>query len=414
MKPPESLGRRIVVAYLLYAVGFVVLFGVIAVFAVEGIETHLVDDRLAEIAAWAAPRHAGKLPVEMPAGVSFHHGAAIPLSLRGMPPGVHDKQVDGVGLRVLSGRDALGDFVVVDHASDFEKVELVVYSLFGLGFAGFLVFSLFVGVFVARRFVTPITALAAAVRERRPELPLMDDKDELGVLARAFADRTNELKLALERERFFTGDMSHELRSPLTVIMGAAEVLMAQAGEESAAYAPAERIYRAAREAAECVTVLLMLARSSEPRAAAPVSLGAIAAGETQRHQHLIGAKPVRLEYQNGTDFAVRAPRELCAAAIGNLVRNACRYTEHGAVTVRLEGRSVIVEDTGPGLPEAVRVALSGDAARAPSAGSDGTGLGLALAKRICAYLGATLALRDRPGGGSTFEIHFPPDLTKS
>jgi signal transduction histidine kinase len=67
------------------------------------------------------------------------------------------------------------------------------------------------------------------------------------------------------------------------------------------------------------------------------------------------------------------------------------------------------VEDTGPGLPAAVRAALQGQGGipAGGGSGSAGTGLGLALVRRICGYLGASLALEDRSGGGSIFMIRF-------
>ena len=101
-------------------------------------------------------------------------------------------------------------------------------------------------------------------------------------------------------------------------------------------------------------------------------------------------------------------------AAIGNLIRNACQYTAEGEVTVRLGPHAVLVEDTGPGLPHAVRATFQPDQAGAVPTGSAGSGLGLALVRRICEYLGATLAFSEREGGGSTFEIRFNPALTKS
>lgn len=407
MRRSDSLRRRIRVAYLLFAFGASLLFALIAAVAVEGIETHLVDNRLQEIATWASPRHAAKLPVDMPAGLSFHHGDEIPLSLRGLRYGAREIHVDGIGLHVLAGRDARGEFVVVDHESDYEKVELVVYSLFLAGFLGFLLLSLILGGFVARRFVTPITLLADAVGAGGRELPLLDSKDELGVLARAFAAHSLELRQFLDRERYFTGDVSHELRSPLTVIMGAAEILMAQGAADAATRAPAERIYRAAREASECVNVLLLLARAPDLAEQPLVNAGDITRDETLRHRALVEGKPVRLHFGGGEDFELRAPRDLLAAAVGNLIRNACQYTESGEVRAHLGPRCIIVEDSGTGLPLAVRATIDDRLAPAPSTGSAGTGLGLALVKRICGYLGATLEYADRPGGGSVFKIVF-------
>src|SRR4051794_24196899 len=77
MPPFRSLSRRIVLAYLLFAAIASAAFAVIAVQAVESVEGRLVNQRLAEVASWASPRYAGHLPVELPAGLSFHHDAGI-------------------------------------------------------------------------------------------------------------------------------------------------------------------------------------------------------------------------------------------------------------------------------------------------------------------------------------------------
>jgi signal transduction histidine kinase len=186
--------------------------------------------------------------------------------------------------------------------------------------------------------------------------------------------------------------------------MGAAEILMQEAAP--AVRAPAERIYRAAREAAESVTVLLLLARASELGTLPPVDVHAVAEDEVEKYRVLVAGKPVALRFLDGPLLAVRAPRELVAAAIGNLVRNACQYTDRGEVLVRLLPGRVVVEDTGPGLPPAVVATLGSGGA--PSSGSGGTGLGLALARRICDFLGAGFAYEARQEGGSRFTISFP------
>lgn len=412
MKARDSLRRRISVAYLIFTLGSTAFFATICAIAVEGIEVRLVDARLKEVAIWASPRQASGLPVAMPAGVTFYHDVDIPASLRNLPAGVNDVDVDGVGLHVLSGRDETGPFVVVDHESDYEKVELVVYSLFALAFAGSLLFSLFVGGYIGRRFVNPILALAEALPHTERELPLQDREDELGVLARAFAAHTSELRRFLDRERFITGDVSHELRTPLTIISGAAEILMQQHAGDPAVARPAERISRAANEAAQCVSVLLMLARAPDRLPRPATDMAAIAQGEVARYQSLTGTRPVELRYGGGDPFTVNAPPELCAAAIGNLVRNACQYTERGAVVVSLGARVVLVEDTGPGLPASVLAVLNGASAAPQEGPSSGSGLGLGLVRRVCEYLGATLSVRPREGGGTVFEIAFAPDLT--
>ena len=412
--PPRegtSLRRRITVAYLTFATVSSVFFAVIAALAVEGIEVRLVDERLEEVAAWAGPRHAGGLPVEMPAGLSFHLDEDIPRSLRALPDGVHEVTVDGIDLHVLKGRNAEGRYAVVDHASAYEQIELVVYSMFAVAFLGFMGFAVVLGRFLGNRIVDPIVELADAVDARAASLPLRERNDELGVLSRMIAGHTAELQQFLDRERFFTGDVSHELRTPLTVIAGAAEVLLARTEHDPVLHAPAERIYRAARDASDVTSMLLRLARSPERLEWTLMPAQALALEEVARCQALVAGRPVQLRYGGGDDFLVHGVRELLLAAIGNLVRNACQYTQQGYVEVRLEGRAVIVEDTGPGLPPAARARLRNEAIPADARGSSGTGLGLGIVQRISAHLGATLVLGERAPGlpsGSTIELRFP------
>lgn len=412
MRAVDSLKRRIVVAFLLFGLVSSVFFGVITAVAVEGIEVHLVDNRLAGAAAWALPREAAGFSVDMPAGLRFHRDANIPAPLQHLNDGVHILNVDGARLHVLAGRDGAGRYVVVDHESDYDEIELVVYSMFALCVCGFLLFASILGRFLGTRVVTPIQQLAESIGAQRQPRALTERQDELGLLARALESHTAELRTFLDRERFFTGDVSHELRSPLTVIMGAAEILMDEANTP-AVRAPAERIYRAAREAAECVTVLLLLARAPELKALEPVAVDDIALAEVERYRALVAEKPVALSFIASAGFSVCAPRELVAAAIGNLVRNAFQYTEQGEVRVSVTPGQVVVEDTGPGLPPAVRETL-GKGVPVPSSGSSGTGLGLALARRICDYLHASFTFEERAHGGTRFTITFDGGLTRS
>ncbi|MGF6274993.1 signal transduction histidine kinase [Massilia sp. UYP11] len=413
MRAASSLSRPITRAFILFGVVLSLFFAVLAALAVEGIEVHLVDERLAEVEKWARPRAAAGMTADLPAGLRFHRGDDIPLSLRGLPAGVSEAEIDGIGLHVLAGSDEAGPYVVVDHESDYEDIEMLVYSMFAAFFAGFVILALFLGRFVGRRIVTPIRELADAVGQGALALPHTTREDELGILARALDAHTSELRAFLDRERFFTGDVSHELRTPLTVIMGAAEILVENT-DDPAVRSPARRIYRAAQEATECVTVLLLLARAPELGLFAPVPVSDIARRETERYQHMVADKPVTLRCIGSAAIDVRAPSELCASAVANLIRNACQYTEQGQVTVVLEPGRISVEDTGPGLPDAVRQTLDRDAAAIPSTGSAGTGLGLSLVKRICEYLGARLVYQQREGGGSRFTIVFPGDFTQS
>ena len=404
-----SLQRSIVAAYLLMALGGCLFFFLLAVAAVEGIEEYLVDERLENVALWALPRHAAGLPVDMPAGLAFYRGEEIPHLLKNLPQGVHEVFVNGNELHVLTGRDARGTYVVVDHDSEYDKIEWVVYTVVGVGLFGFLILSLLIGRYVARRVVTPVTRLAAAVRQgdALAELPVLDGADEIGDLARAFSERTSALQWFLDRERFFTGDVSHELRTPLTVIIGAAEIIRESVPEQPVPRAAAERILRTAAAAAESVTVLLLLARAPEQIDAPATAIGKVAQEAATHCQHLIAGKPVALLCQVEKDFVVHARSELLAAVIGNLLRNACQYTASGSVRVCVHSPTVVIEDTGPGISPSTRARLLNMTPAAEMKGSAGTGIGLALVVRICEYLGVHLDVETHAKGGSKFTLRF-------
>ncbi len=403
MKPFKSIGRQIINAYLIFTVACCLLFVIIGTIVIEGIEVRLVDDRLKEVAAWAAPRHAGGLPVEMPSGLSFHHGEGIPTSLRSLPEGVQEATVDGVGLHVFGGHTPAGPFVVIDHESDYDNVEAAVYSLILASFVGFLGLSLLLGRYMARRFVSPLTALSESVAVGRPELPFLQVNNEFGALARAFDTYARDMQHYLDRERFFTGDVSHELRTPLTIIRGAVEILSVELGQRSSMRAPIDRINRALQDATDSVNVLLMLARAPNLIESSEISVSALAQAQVEQYQFMVENKPVELRFEGG-DFQLRVPSKLLEAALGNLIRNACIYIERGTVTVTITGHTIQVADTGAGLPEAVLAMLLDEHTRT-YAGSEGTGLGLALVKRICEYIGATLRFVSTPGQGTIIEI---------
>ncbi|MNJ98626.1 Sensor protein QseC [compost metagenome] len=416
MKRPSTLRRRIVVAYLFFALAVCTFVGVVASVAIVGIEDLLVDEHLRSIAAWASPRHAAGMPVEMPSDVSFYHGTAIPPELRDLPYGVAKRVFEDQYVHLLVGQDAAGPYVVIDRASEYKNIEHVIFAMLAAGFLGFVALSLFLGSFIARGFVDPIITLANAVLDKKTnaQLPLLTHQDEMGVLARAFAEHTAELKQFLARERFFTGDVSHELRTPLTIIIGAAELLVEQTADQPALQAPARRIMRAAKEATDCVSVLLLLARRPDTIDRPLTSISEVIRAEIERGQPLVRDRPISLHFQEGKDFSVFGRKELLSSAIGNLIRNACEYTDEGSVVVSIQDHSVLVEDTGPGVPDIIRARLKNDPSQPQLIGSAGSGLGLALAIRICEYLGAKLEHDDRPQGGSIFRIHFQSDLTKN
>lgn len=405
-----SLRTRIVAAYVFLACAVCGAFGVAALHVVGSVEDRLIDSRLARTAERLVERRQQGLAMDLPPSVALYKSDSMPPALRGLAPGKYELPSDGVSVNVLIRKDASGElFALTDNDADFESIKGDIYVALGLAFGACLALAVVLGRMTASRVIAPVTALAQAVEndERGPQdFPLLQSTDEMGVLARAFAARTQALQKFLDRERWFVGDVSHELRTPLTVMLGAAEVLQAQAADRPDLAEAAERIRRTAADTAERVSAMLLLSRAPEAVGAPRTALAPLVRQEMERHRPLLAGKDVVLSFESTCEVHVFGRPELAGIAIGNLIRNACQFTERGRVTVRLEPERIIVEDTGVGIPQALRERVFERFVRAhQDVPTGGSGLGLAIVRRVAEYLGWTVSLEDPPGGGSRFVL---------
>jgi signal transduction histidine kinase len=135
-------------------------------------------------------------------------------------------------------------------------------------------------------------------------------------------------------------------------------------------------------------------------------------AQEIERCRPLVEGKPVEITFELQHDVCVRAHHDLVAIAIGNLLRNACYFTQRGCVCVMLESNGLVVADTGPGVPEPVRSRLFEPFVQGHDALSIGSGLGLSIVKRVAEHLGWSIRLDDVAPMGSRFTLMFGPGVT--
>jgi signal transduction histidine kinase len=234
----------------------------------------------------------------------------------------------------------------------------------------------------------------------------LSSSDEVGELARAFDRYLRRLRDFIERENYFTADVSHELRTPLAIMLGTVEVL-----ESDSALTPKQkeriaRIKRAAQDMTDLTSALLLMARERlyNPDEL-PCEVAELAKACAEKHRHLIGDRPIRLQLELVANPSLIVERPLLEIVIGNLVRNALFHTQSGVVVLRLEADRLIVSDTGIGMgPEELSRAMERHFKGPTSAGS---GVGLSLVKRICDRYGWQILLQSERGQGTTAEIRF-------
>ena len=239
----------------------------------------------------------------------------------------------------------------------------------------------------------------------------------------AFVKATAETAMLRQADHIkseFLAAMSHDFRSPITVVRGAVELLL---GERPGSLTPqqrdlAESAERNVRRLEEFTEQLLEMARLEEGQITLekeqldPVELlrDVVAA-----HSPLAKAKRqwIRLDLDGGPP-AVVADRSRIAQALANLVVNAIRYSPTGTpiqISARRTDAAVRIEvrDHGPGIPPEDRQRIFDKFFRGRTAdGTAGSGLGLAIARSLLTLHGGTLEYEETPGGGSTFVARLP------
>ena len=411
MPARRTLKRRIARSFVLLAFILSTFFTLVSYLSVKVIENQLINERLDKLADKLIAQYRKNQIVDAPPDVEFFAGDTIPEALRDLPQGIYERWLDERIVVALTRAEGGSHFVIALEATRFEHMEVIIFTGLGAGFVSSLALAVLLGLATARHVIAPVSALAEAVaRNASPaSLPSIAADDEVGVLARAFARRTDELQQFLTRERLFTGDVSHELRTPLTIMLGAAELLQAQLADRPAQLAVTERIRRVAAETSERVAAMLLLSRAPDAVDAPRIELNPLIRSEIERCQHILTGKPVQCRLECTERVWLDVHPELAAIAIGNLLRNACQHTDAGTIVVRLTKDQLVIEDSGSGLPPHVRERLFERFVHGGKHASEGAGLGLSIVKRVIEYVGWDIRLEIPADGGSRFIISFPP-----
>jgi two-component system, OmpR family, sensor histidine kinase QseC len=256
----------------------------------------------------------------------------------------------------------------------------------------------------ARRQWRAVRALARVVRDwdkqrpdlaslHPPQLPARPDPD-VAVLARGLHDLASRIAGYNQRERNFTRDASHELRSPLTVIKMSTDMLADEAGLSEFGQRSLRRIKRATRELEAVVEALLILARESDNGP----GVHDFVVNEVLRHEledarEVLHGRLTTLRLEEQACFSLHGSPRVFAVLCGQLIRHASQYAGQGTVVVTV-------------LPGAVTVSARADAAGAHEAPPQG--FELAIAQRISERFAWPLDLRTDNDGRQTARIRFP------
>lgn len=351
-------------------------------------------------------------PAVLPESLLDQAAGGVPASQRLV---VERIPVMAVAVETGTGSDIfveLFPLLELDRTLRFLGIVLVA----GAASSGLLGFAL--GAWASQRALRPLTELTAAASrvasgELQTRLPQYGDRD-LAALASAFNDTTEALEARVRRDARFAGNVSHELRSPLTTMANAAAVLRRRRGELTGTAGQALDLLLSEVVRFERMVVdLLEISRDDQQVNGAGsevVDLGELVRNVLAARSR--GSASVEVEEPPPL---VQGDRRRLDRVVANLLDNADRYAG-GVVRVavlRARGCARLeVDDAGPGVPDELRGRVFERFARGVQAGQrgqgGGSGLGLALVAQHVRHLRGRVWIEDRPGGGARFVVELP------
>jgi signal transduction histidine kinase len=285
------------------------------------------------------------------------------------------------------------------------------WTLVGLSLLAAL-FGAIIGATAVGRILRPVRRLGAGARriaggELTTRIDLAGDPD-LDPIASSFNEMAEAVQARIARERRFSANVSHELRSPLTSVLGTAELL--EGGRERLPEREAGLVtvlVHQVRRMSHMLLDLLEISRISpdDPPQWESADLAALC-------RDVAAQRGVDPSVVGGDEPIVRTDARRLERIIGNLIDNAQQHGG-GVVQVLLQRDSgsvrILVDDAGPGIDEGIRERLFEPFTRGESHGhTDGAGLGLAIVREQAVILGGDVTVETSPAGGARFVATLP------
>ncbi len=426
MTERSGLRRKIWVAFIMQAAA-ISFAAVLGVYGASAVLKHVLIQRALQEEAvhfWQRRTHDADAPVPdtynmngylVPAGAT----ASLPAPLRTLEPGFHSLPRSQGGSLVLV-QDGAGQRLFLLFKQ--EQVDTLAFW-FGMVPLALVLSLVYITAWTtyrtSKRVVSPVIWLANLVQQwdpkhpdastLRPENLPVDVEGETLTLASSLHDFASRIGSFVEREHNFTRDASHELRTPLTVIRVAGDMMDADETLSPTARRSLRRMQAAGRDMEALIESFLILAREGDTGLPdEDFSVAAVAREEMEKAQPLLAGKPVELVLAQQSDISLHAPARVFAVMLGNLLRNACNYTETGSITVTVHDTGVSVRDTGVGMSSDELQQVFEPFFRGGDRRADGQGIGLSIVRRLSERYGWPVTLSSEPGHGTLANISFP------
>jgi signal transduction histidine kinase len=419
VRSPFSLRQRVTVAVLGYAILLSIGIGIHGYVVNERAEAVVWESMLRSELAHYETRRASdpnyrwtNTDALMLMGQS---AAEVPPELHLLPAGVHDELQIGNReyVALVSGTGAERMVLALD-ISQMERDEHRLLLSLVISSAIVVAILVLVTHFGAGVLLKPLTSIARSISTLRPnhggqrvELEA-NAPEEAVVIANALNDYLVRIDQFVERERAFLNMASHELRTPIAVIAGAAEVALDRNSLSEPGQRQLQHILRTARDMEELVAMLLALAKDPSRLHASntTLDLAQVVRSVVDDHRFLAKDKELTFSLQEMDPQPISAPPQILRATLGNLVRNAIENSNRGDIRISISTPlQVVIEDPGHGMSAEELSRIYSRMARTGE--GTGSGIGIDLIARVCEQLGWKLQFESQPGKGTVVRLAF-------
>lgn len=327
--------------------------------------------------------------------------------------------------------DNEGDFIVVLSARDlYGKGKLKnLRKILIIGFLVSLIITWLLGRYLAMQALSPISRIVHKVKtisatNLHLRLDESNNKDELAELTATFNSMLDRLETSFELQSNFVNNASHELRNPLTAILGQIEVALHKQRPTSTYIELLKGIESEALRLDTLVNGLLRLAQTDYDNKGLPVTPIRVDEVLLEIKQGMDTANPanqIHLDFEELPDdeshLIVLGSRRLLEVALHNILDNACKFSDNQKVQLRLltyeDTLHIIISDQGIGIPSEELKNIYEPFYRGSNArGIEGFGFGLPLAYRIIKMHHGHLRVTSQVGKGTLVKIILPNQAT--
>jgi two-component system OmpR family sensor kinase len=339
---------------------------------------------------------------------------------------VTTRNFDGEEIRLaLMQNDYVKIFMAYPLSPMYEVLDDLFYNVLLITPLALLI-SIVGGWFLANKSLKPVDELTKAAREitvknLNRRLPSLHVNDELGRLTEQFNDMIGRLQESFAQIQQFSADASHELRTPLTIMRGEIEVSLRNQHLSKGVRPLLRSIHDELIRLSSIVDSLMILVKSDTGRLTLdtqPLAINELIRQSFEETKVLAEHKKIRMELERSDTIRVNGDAARLKQLFLNLIDNAIKYTRpRGLITLSLATENgfvaISVKDSGIGI---ARKDLSkiferfhrAEHSKRNGETSEGSGLGLSIAKWIAEVHHGSIEVKSREGRGSTFIVRLP------